>query len=145
MNKICFLDNNESNKSDNVNHPSHYTWLKDICGVEVIYITRYLDFDCGNAVKYLLRAGHKSENGLSDDDKKFEDISKARWYCQDAMHLYNKHKYLYPKNNHLYTKISEVRCKDVTTGNWYDAVLYTDGKGVYVREKKDFEAKFQQQ
>lgn len=66
-------------------------------------------------------------------------------YCQDAMHLYNKHKYLYPKNNHLYTKISEVRCKDVTTGNWYDAVLYTDGKGVYVREKKDFEAKFQQQ
>lgn len=24
---------------DNVNHPSHYTWLKDKCGVEVIDIT----------------------------------------------------------------------------------------------------------
>ena len=26
---------------DKVNHPSHYTWLKELCGIEVIDITRY--------------------------------------------------------------------------------------------------------
>lgn len=26
---------------DKVNHPSHYTWLKELCDVEVIDITRY--------------------------------------------------------------------------------------------------------
>ena len=32
-------------KIDNVNHPPHYTWLKDKCGIEVIDITRHMDFD----------------------------------------------------------------------------------------------------
>ena len=48
---------------DNVNHPPHYTWLKDKCGIEVIDITRHLDFDKGNAVKYILRSGYKEEQG----------------------------------------------------------------------------------
>ena len=42
---------------DNVNHPPHYTWLKDKCGIEVIDITRHMDFCLGNAIKYILRAG----------------------------------------------------------------------------------------
>lgn len=70
---------------DNVNHPSHYTWLKDAIGVEVIDICRLLDFSTGNAVKYLLRAGRKSEQGMSDLDKQIEDLRKARYYIDDKI------------------------------------------------------------
>ena len=54
------------NTFNRVDHPSHYCWLKELCGIEVIDITRHLDFDLGNAVKYILRAGRKSEEGYSD-------------------------------------------------------------------------------
>lgn len=73
--------------SDRVNHPSHYTWLKDKCGIEVIDITRHLDFDIGNAIKYLLRSGHKSEKGFSDVDKEIEDLQKAIWYIEDKIRM----------------------------------------------------------
>lgn len=70
---------------DKVNHPSHYTWLKDKCGIEVIDITRHLDFCLGNAIKYLLRAGYKTENGYSDNQKEIEDLEKAIWYIKDKI------------------------------------------------------------
>lgn len=70
---------------DRVNHPSHYTWLKEKCGIEVIDITRWLDFDTGNAVKYLLRAGHKSEEGMTDKEKTIQDLKKAVWYIHDRI------------------------------------------------------------
>ncbi|MEU8948759.1 DUF3310 domain-containing protein [Streptomyces sp. NPDC048489] len=57
-------------KSDPVNHPAHYTWLPN--GVEVIDITKHFSFTLGNALKYIMRAGHK-ENAL-------EDLKKAAWY-----------------------------------------------------------------
>lgn len=72
-------------KKDMVNHPSHYTWLKEKCGIEVIDITRHLDFDTGNAVKYLLRAGHKSEEGMTDKEKTIQDLKKAAWYINDRI------------------------------------------------------------
>lgn len=81
-----------SRKDDRVNHPSHYTWLKDKCGIEVIDITRHLDFNVGNAIKYLLRAGYKQEEGLSNIQKEIEDLSKALWYIQDKIN-YLKGKY----------------------------------------------------
>ena len=46
---------------EKVNHPFHYTWLKDLCGIEVIDITRHMDFNLGNSIKYILRSGHKKE------------------------------------------------------------------------------------
>lgn len=70
---------------DKVNHPSHYTWLKDKCGIEVIDITRHLDFCTGNAVKYLLRAGHKDEKGYTSTDKTIEDLNKAIFYINDKI------------------------------------------------------------
>lgn len=70
-------------KEDRISHPSHYTWLKDKCGIEVIDITRHLDFDRGNALKYILRATHKSEQGMSDKEKAIEDINKAIFYLND--------------------------------------------------------------
>ena len=72
---------------DRVNHPKHYTWLKDICGIEVIDITRHMNFDLGNAIKYILRSGFKSEEGISDNDKTIEDLQKAIWYIQDEIRL----------------------------------------------------------
>lgn len=70
-----------------VNHPSHYTWLKEKCGIEVIDITRHMDFNLGNSIKYILRAGHKSEVGLLDKEKQVEDLKKAVWYLNDKINM----------------------------------------------------------
>ena len=75
----------DKDKIDRVNHPSHYTWLKDKCGIEVIDITRHMDFDLGNVVKYVLRQGLKSEEGMSNTEKALEDLKKARWYLDDKI------------------------------------------------------------
>ena len=75
---------------DRVSHPKHYTWLKDKCGVEVIDITRHMDFCLGNAVKYLLRAGHKTEQGYTDREKTIEDLRKAVWYINDKINQLTK-------------------------------------------------------
>ena len=75
--------NNDQASNERVNHPSHYTWLKELCGIEVIDITRHMDFDLGNAIKYILRAGHKSEEGMSNNSKTVEDLKKAIWYVAD--------------------------------------------------------------
>lgn len=56
-----------------VNHPEHYN--KSESGVETIKIARYLDFDCGNALKYLMRFRYKQ--------KPREDLEKAIWYLKD--------------------------------------------------------------
>ena len=60
---------------DNVNHPDHYTGFSN--GAEVIDITENLTFNCGNAVKYLARAGRTDgrNKGLVE-----EDLYKAQWY-----------------------------------------------------------------
>lgn len=73
-----------------VNHPSHYTWLKDKCGIEVIDIVRHMNFNLGNVIKYVLRAGHKSEQGMSDKQKKIEDLEKAVFYLQDEINELKK-------------------------------------------------------
>ena len=82
---------NRIKEDENVSHPSHYTWLKDKCGIEVIDITRHLDFDLGNAIKYILRAGRKpiiNEN-LSDDFLRaaIQDLKKALFYINDKIDM----------------------------------------------------------
>lgn len=58
---------------DSVDHPSHYAegWSN---GAEVIDITENLNFNRGNVIKYVARAGRK------DVMKTAEDLRKARWY-----------------------------------------------------------------
>lgn len=75
---------------ERVLHPPYYTWLKDLCGIEVIDITRHLDFDLGNCLKYILRAGKKTENGLTSLDKQIEDLEKARFYLNDKIEMLKK-------------------------------------------------------
>jgi len=53
-----------------IDHPAHYTYGRIEC-IDFIE-DKGLNFSRGNAVKYIVRAGHK-ENEL-------EDLKKARWY-----------------------------------------------------------------
>ena len=87
--------------ADNVNHPSHYTWLKEKCGIEVIDITRHLDFDTGNAVKYLLRAGHKKDAAFTPLEKQIEDFKKAAWYIDDKIKMLEDELHGTKKNNNV--------------------------------------------
>lgn len=63
--------------------PNHY---KDgppclHCGkpIECIVIARHMNFNLGNALKYMWRAGKK------DPTKLIEDTKKARWYLDDEI------------------------------------------------------------
>lgn len=60
----------ETQEHDPVNHPSHYQ--SHPSGVECITITECFNFNIGNAVKYLWRAGLKNDI--------VEDLKKARFY-----------------------------------------------------------------
>lgn len=64
--------------ADPVAHPAHYTYGK----IEVIDFIqdKDLNFALGNAVKYIVRAGHKAEQGMSDEEKAIQDLEKARQY-----------------------------------------------------------------
>ncbi|QJS14185.1 DUF3310 domain-containing protein [Streptomyces argyrophyllae] len=61
----------EDQDHDEINHPSHYTWIPS--GLEVIDITEHMNFNLGNAVKYVLRSNHKHDSPLTD-------LRKAAWY-----------------------------------------------------------------
>lgn len=63
-------------KNDDVNHPKHYT--DHPSGVECITITEAFNFNLGNAIKYIWRAG------LKGDAK--QDLEKARWYVDREIH-----------------------------------------------------------
>lgn len=59
--------------TENVNHPDHYK-AGDLEAIDIIEAYD-LDFHLGNAVKYILRAGRKTEDPV-------EDLEKAVWYIQ---------------------------------------------------------------
>lgn len=59
-------------KYDYVNHPPHYT--RHPSGVECIQITEHMNFNLGNAVKYIWRSSLKAST--------VQDLEKAVWYVQ---------------------------------------------------------------
>lgn len=67
---------------EKVNHPSHY---QHPSGVECIDIVRHYTFSVGNAIKYLWRAGLKTEEGYKDWEKEIEDLEKAKFYINDRI------------------------------------------------------------
>lgn len=81
----------QQQKSEAVNHPKHYAWLKELCGIEPIDICRHLDFNCGSAIKYLLRKGKKEMN-LSEREQRVQDLQKAIFYLQDEIEMIKKSK-----------------------------------------------------
>ena len=64
----------ESGKSDTVNHPSHYKGKDNPYEAIKVIDAWELGFCLGNAVKYIARAGHKID--------RIEDLKKAIWYIQ---------------------------------------------------------------
>lgn len=64
--------------ADIINHPAHYTGIT--VEIECIDIARHLNFQLGNAFKYVWRAGKKGGR-----DKELEDYKKALWYLEDAI------------------------------------------------------------
>lgn len=66
---------------DPVNHPAHYTAHPS--GVEAIDITEHFNFNCGNAIKYIWRAGLKSPSPT-------EDLLKAKWYINRELERLKK-------------------------------------------------------
>jgi len=63
--------------SEAVNHPRHYT--SHPSGIEAIEVTRHMNFNTGNAIKYLWRAGIKNE------DAHIQDLEKALFYVKDEI------------------------------------------------------------
>lgn len=57
---------------DPVEHPSHYT--SHPSGIECIQITEHMNFNLGNALKYIWRADLKHDA--------IEDLNKAKWYIE---------------------------------------------------------------
>lgn len=61
-----------------IDHPKHYTSspAKCECGktIECIQVTEHMNFNLGNAFKYLWRQGLKGDS--------IEDLKKAVWYIQ---------------------------------------------------------------
>ena len=62
-------------ESDMVNHPKHY----NVGGIETIDFieAKKLDYNLGNAVKYISRADHKGD--------RVQDLKKALWYVERAI------------------------------------------------------------
>ena len=67
-----------------VDHPKHY---QDPSGIECIDIVRHRNFDIGNAIKYLWRAGLKQDADKTPVQKQIEDLEKAIWYIKDEIKM----------------------------------------------------------
>ena len=68
----CLNKNNKTIPTDNVNNPSHYN--KGTIEVITVIEDWKLNFNLGNAIKYIGRCEHKNN--------KKEDIKKAIWYLE---------------------------------------------------------------
>ena len=58
--------------NDSVKHPDHYTSV--VPGIECIQVTQHFNFNKGNAIKYIWRAGNKNNE--------IEDLQKAIQYLE---------------------------------------------------------------
>lgn len=72
---------------DEVNHPVHYLSGKAQCQgcerpIECIDVTREMNFNLGNAMKYIWRSEHKGNRLI--------DLQKAIWYLNDEIKRISK-------------------------------------------------------
>jgi hypothetical protein len=63
--------------SDKKINPDHYK--SHPSGIECIQVTRHFNFNIGNVIKYLWRAG------LKGGSPEIEDLKKAKWYLEDEI------------------------------------------------------------
>lgn len=69
---------------EKVNHPKHYN--EHPSGVECIEIIRHFDFDLGNVIKYVWRAGRKP------GEEALIDLKKALFYLKDKIDWLERNK-----------------------------------------------------
>lgn len=60
---------------DEINKPKHYNVHPS--GIECIEVVRHMNYNLGNAIKYIWRAGLKEDN--------IKDLKKAAFYIQDEI------------------------------------------------------------
>lgn len=92
-----------TSSDEKINHPKHYNMYK---GVEIIDLVEQMNFNKGNAVKYITRAG------IKDSDTELQDLSKAVWYLEREIQRL--------KNNSTEGVMSENLC--------FSTSLFKDGK-----------------
>lgn len=135
----------ENPSKEMVKHPLHYQGLEvNGTNVECIEAMEGLKgwyntaiFCELNAFKYNWRVGEK--------DMIPQELGKIAWYGNKARELWNKAlRWVYPKNGHKYAIVNHgtTRMKNPTNGEWIGAIIYTDGRGFYVRDASDFNKKF---
>lgn len=80
--KPCDCGISLAETKEQVNHPKHYNTGK----FEVIDVIEdwQVDFHIGNVIKYVSRAGRKT------DDTEIQDLKKALWYLQRKIDLLEK-------------------------------------------------------
>ena len=61
--------------TDMINHPPHYT--NHPSGIECLQVTRHMNFNLGNAIKYIWRADLKGDA--------IADLEKAAFYIADEI------------------------------------------------------------
>jgi hypothetical protein len=65
----------------NIDHPEHYNLHPT--GIECITIAEHFNFNIGNAIRYLWRAGLKDGDPVGD-------LEKAAWYAKREADRYRK-------------------------------------------------------
>ena len=96
-------------KEEKIKSPSYYQQFKDKIGVDVHIISEALGFYLGNVFKYIARAGYKSEQGYSQNQKKLEDLYKAKEYLDfeiDKIKKENNNEQLF---KYLFSKEAEFK------------------------------------
>lgn len=71
----CSCNDFMSPKAETVDHPSHYGGDTTYEHIKVVHAWG-LNYELGNATKYICRAGKK------DQSKAVEDLEKAAWYLR---------------------------------------------------------------
>jgi hypothetical protein len=72
--------------NDEINNPIHYTSSNAVCSqckspIQCIDVVRHLDFNIGNAIKYLWR--WETKGGV-------KDLKKSIWYITDKINQLEK-------------------------------------------------------
>lgn len=70
--------------TDGVDHPAHYN--NHPAGIECVDVVEHYNFNVGNAIKYLWRAG------LKPGEDAIKDLEKAAWYVQREIKRLSKPK-----------------------------------------------------
>ena len=69
--------------------PEHYQSNTNLEAIDVIEAFD-LNFHRGNIVKYILRAGRKTEKGYENKEQQLEELNKAKWYLSRLIEVVEK-------------------------------------------------------